>query len=161
MIFITVGSREYPFDRLLKEIDKLIENGIIKESVFAQIGHSKYVPKMYKYKRFLDAEEYGEFQSKADVIISHGGTGALIGSLKKEKIVIAVPRLSKFGEHIDDHQIQVSTMLDELGYLKSVIDIDELGIVYNRLKTQPIIKKYKRESKILEIIEDFIQKDSN
>ena len=45
MIFITVGSQKFQFNRLLEQIDLLIENKIIKEEVFAQIGSSDYIPK--------------------------------------------------------------------------------------------------------------------
>lgn len=83
MIFVCVGSREYQFNRLLKEVDSLIESGVIKEEVFAQIADSNYTPKHYKYSRFLDEKEFNKYQDKADLIITHGGTGAIIGALKR------------------------------------------------------------------------------
>ena len=75
MIFVCVGSREYQFDRLLKKIDELIEQGKITDKVFAQIGQSNYVPKYYEYKRYLSEEEFKENQKKADLIISSRGNG--------------------------------------------------------------------------------------
>jgi len=157
LIFVCVGSREYQFNRLLIELDKLVERGEITEEIFAQIGQSTYIPKHYKFQRFINADEFKEYQRKADLIISHGGTGALIGALKMGKQVIAVPRLAKFGEHIDDHQIQVSSVLAEEGYLRCVLDMDDLLKNIRLLKERPITKKYNNKpSKILEIIEDFI-----
>ncbi|MCR5573159.1 MAG: glycosyl transferase, partial [Candidatus Saccharibacteria bacterium] len=85
MIFVCVGSREYQFDRLLKELDHLVENGTIKERVIAQIANSSYIPINYEYVRFLDKAVFEKYQNEADLIISHGGTGALIGALKKRK----------------------------------------------------------------------------
>lgn len=85
MIFITLGSREYQFDRLLKEVDKLIECGHLNEEVFAQIGQSTYIPKMYQYSRFLSKDEFSSFHEKANIIITHGGTGAIVSALKKIK----------------------------------------------------------------------------
>ena len=79
MIFVCTGSREYQFNRLLREIDRLIEDGKIKEEVIAQIGGSSYIPKNYNYERFMDAKRFENLQDKADIVIAHGGTGAVIG----------------------------------------------------------------------------------
>lgn len=157
LIFVCVGSREYQFNRLLKEIDRLIETEVIKEKVFAQIGQSTYTPKNYNYERFLSVEEFKGYQADSDFIISHAGTGALIGALKEEKQVIAVPRLHKFKEHTDDHQVQVATMLNDEGYLKMVLEIKELGVVYENMLEYPINKKYQRPSMVFDIISDFIK----
>ncbi|MFW5411777.1 PssE/Cps14G family polysaccharide biosynthesis glycosyltransferase [Aerococcus urinaeequi] len=143
MIFITVGSREYPFDRLLKEVDYLLETSGINEKVFAQIGQSTYIPKHFAFKRFISQEEFSKYQDEAHIIISHGGTGSLIGALKKEKKVIAVPRLAKFKEHIDDHQMQVSSVLHEENFLLMVTDIKKLGVAIKELDSNTVqIRKY-------------------
>lgn len=161
MIFVCVGSREYPFDRLLKKIDELVERGEIKDEVFAQIGQSNYIPKHYAYKRFLSQDEFKEYQGKADLIISHAGTGALVGALKLGKKVIAVPRLAKYGEHIDDHQLQVAEVLDREGYLKSVINMDELLDAINSLKSHDVVlKKYDKPSFVVDIIKEYIRGNS-
>lgn len=156
MIFVCVGSREYQFNRLLKKIDELIDNGDLIDDVFAQIGQSTYEPVNYKYTQFLTQKEFRTYQQKADLIISHGGTGALINALKLGKQVIAVPRLARFGEHIDDHQIQVASVLEKEGYLINVLDIDDLNSAINHLKKNPIKKKYSRPSNVINIIQNFI-----
>lgn len=107
MIFITLGSQKFQFDRLLKEVDKLVGEQFINQEVFAQIGYSKYKPKNFAYKDFLDRSEFARMEEKSEIVITHGGTGAIIGALKKGKKVIAVPRLARFGEHVDDHQLQL------------------------------------------------------
>ncbi|MBT9012995.1 beta(1,3)galactosyltransferase EpsH, partial [Lactobacillus delbrueckii subsp. bulgaricus] len=103
MIFITLGSQKFQFDRLLKEIDKLVVAKKLNDEIFAQVGYSTYKPKHYQYKAFLDREEFAKWEGKADIVITHGGTGAIIGAVKKGKKVIAVPRLARYGEHVDDH----------------------------------------------------------
>ena len=105
MIFVTVGSQKFQFNRLLKKIDELVEDGTIKEKVFAQVGVSDYKPKYYEYVDFMTQEEFNNKIDKADVVITHAGTGVIVNSVKKCKKVIGVPRLSKYGEHVDDHQV--------------------------------------------------------
>lgn len=156
MIFVCVGSRDYQFNRLLKEIDALVESGKIQDKIVAQIGQSEYEPKNYEWHRFLDRDEFKKYQHEADLIISHAGTGALIGALKLEKQVIAVPRLAKYGEAIDDHQTQISGVLAEEGYLKEVLEMDLLGETILQSYENPITKKYDRPSNIVEIIDNFL-----
>ena len=157
LIFVCVGSREYQFNRLLKKIDELIEQKIIVDDVFAQIGQSTYLPKYYRYKRFLSSEEFKGKQKEADLIISHAGTGALMSALKLEKKVIAVPRLEKFGEHTDDHQIQIASVLEESNYLKSVTNLDQLNKMISILDKKNSIRKYEKSSEVVNIIERYLQ----
>lgn len=158
MIFVCVGSREYQFNRLLKKLDELVEQGELEDKVFAQIGQSDYLPRNYEYKRFLSVDEFKEYQKNADLVISHGGTGALIGALKLGKQVIAVPRLARYGEHIDNHQTQISSVLAEEGYLRCVMDIDDLIKEIKYLKENPISKTYNKPSNVINIIDDYIQR---
>lgn len=85
MIFITLGSQKFQFNRLLREIDRLCANKEVKEDVFAQIGYSDYIPQNYKYVNFMDREEFNKKMDEVDLIITHGGTGAIIAAVKKKK----------------------------------------------------------------------------
>ena len=123
MIFITLGSQKFQFNRLLIEIDRLVEEGKITEELFAQIGYSDYEPKNYEYKKFLDRDEFSYIMDKCDKVITHGGTGAIIGAVKKGKKVIAIPRLAKYGEHVDDHQLQIVKQFNEMGFIGVCDDI--------------------------------------
>lgn len=157
MIFVCLGTQIFQFNRLVKELDILVKNGDIKEEVVAQIGATDYIPKYFQYKRFMDKEEFESYQDIADVVISHGGTGALIGASKKRKNIIAVPRLAKFGEHVDDHQLQIVKVLESEGYIRAVYDINKLLITLNKALDNPISKPYNRKSNILNIINEYIR----
>ena len=159
MIFITLGSQKFQFDRLLKAVDNLVENGIITEEVFAQTGYSNYVPQHYKYKAFLDRSEYAEAEANADLVLTHGGTGAIIGAVKEGKKVIAVPRLAKYGEHVDDHQVQLLKQFEEMNIISVCYDTDKLGECYTETKTK-VFNKYKSNSSaIIESIEEFLEEN--
>lgn len=126
MIFITLGSQKFQFNRLLIEIDRLVEEKKINEEVFAQIGYSDYKPKNYKYKEFLDRDEFAEIMSRCNKVITHGGTGAIVGAVKRGKKVIAVPRLAKYGEHVDDHQLQIIEQFTEMNFILGVKEVNEI-----------------------------------
>jgi UDP-N-acetylglucosamine transferase subunit ALG13 len=158
LIFVCVGSREYQFDRILEKVDDLVKKNKIDEEVFAQIGQSNYMPEHYQYVRYISPDDFHQKQIDADLIISHGGTGALVAALKLGKKVIAVPRLAKYQEHIDDHQIQVCNMLEEQQYLKVVYEMSELYDAIKQVKNQKTVKQYSRPSNIVSIIDEYIDK---
>ena len=140
MIFVTLGSQKFQFDRLLQEIDRLVENGVITDDVFAQKGYSNYSPKNYTFVDFLDRNEFAKYMEKTNVVITHAGTGAIIGAVKKDKKVIAVPRREKYGEHVDDHQLQIVEQFDELGIIEPCYEVEELHKAYQAA----LEKKYKK-----------------
>lgn len=156
MIFVTVGTQKFQFNRLLQEIDKLIEEKKITEEVFAQIGYSDYNPKNYMYKDFIDRDEYINIMKKCQKVITHGGTGAIVGSVKQEKKVIAIPRLKKFGEHVDDHQIQIVSEFKKLGFIIGVENIRMLDEAISNIDKIDFKKYSSNTNNIIKEIEGFI-----
>ena len=134
MIFVTVGSRNYPFDRLFRKLDELYEEGVLTDSMFAQVGTSTYQPKHYAYKDFISQEEFLEKINEADVVVSHGASGSIMKALKAGKKVIAVTRLEKYGEHINDHQIQNNEAFASNGYvLMADLELNDLGDCFKKI----------------------------
>ncbi len=156
MIFVCTGTQVYQFDRLIKKMDELVSKGII-DNVFAQIGNSTYIPQNYQYTKFLSSNEFDQYLENADLIISHGGTGALIGASKKGKNIIAVPRLCQYGEHVDDHQLQIVGVLEKEGYVRAVYDMEDMEDKIEEALQYPILKKYNRPSRVLEILRRYIE----
>lgn len=134
MIFVTVGSRNYPFDRLFRKLDALYEDGILSEPIFAQIGTSTYTPRHYDYKDFISPDEFMEKIHQADIVVSHGASGSIMKALNAGKKVIAVTRLEKYGEHINDHQIQNNEAFSTNGYvLMAGLELDDLGECFRKI----------------------------
>ena len=148
MIIITLGSQKFQFNRLLKAVDDLVESKIINEEIFAQIGYSDYIPKHYLYKKFLDRNEYMKKINKCDLVITHGGTGAIIGAIKNGKKVIAIPRLKKFGEHVDDHQVQIVNQFNDMNLICGIMDTKNLENAISEAKEQEY-KQYKSNTNVI------------
>lgn len=157
-IFITLGSQKFQFNRLLIAVDKLCEKKVIcGDDVFAQTGYSDYIPQNFGYNNFLDREEFSVEMSKADIVITHGGTGAIIGAVKKGKKVIAVPRRAKYGEHVDDHQLQLVGQFKELDLICECDDVDKIGEALEIVK-KSTYKSYVSNTKIIiDNIERYIE----
>ena len=134
MIFVTVGSRNYPFDRLFRKLDEFYEEGVLTDSLFAQTGTSTYQPKHYEYKDFISPEEFLEKVNEADIVVSHGASGSIMKALNAGKKVIAVTRLEKYGEHINDHQIQNNQAFASNGYvLMADLELCDLGECFQKI----------------------------
>ncbi len=152
MIFVTLGSQKFQFDRLLQAVDELKTD----EEIFAQIGYSNYEPQNYEYKKFLDRDEFENVMDKADIVITHGGTGAIIGAVKKGKKVIAVPRLKKYGEHVDDHQLQLVGQFKELNLIYACDEGMELEKALKIVKINDYKTYESNTQTIIKSLEDFI-----
>ena len=158
MILVMLGTQNNSFHRLLKEIDKLIKENIIKEEVVVQAGYTKYETNNMKIVDLIPKEELERLQDKADLIITHGGVGSIISSLEKGKKVIAIPRLHKYGEHVNDHQKEIVEKFSKDGCIIGIDDVEKLKEAIIKSKTF-IPKTYiKNNQKMLNIIENFIDK---
>ena len=156
MILVMLGTQNNSFHRLLEEIDNLIEKGIITDEVVVQAGHTKYDSKNMKIFGLISQEELEELIKKADLVITHGGVGSIITSLKKGKKVIALPRLHKYQEHVNDHQKEIVETFNEKGYIIGVQDVKKLQEAIEKSKNF-VPKKYQSNNKkMLNIIENFI-----
>lgn len=133
MIFVTVGSQKFQFDRLLKALDGSIRAGSIQDKVFAQTGCCTYEPEYYSHRSFLGREEFGQRLRMCDALITHGGSGAIIAAVKLGKKVIAVPRRVEYGEHVDDHQIELVKQFAQMGLIESCLEMDQLAATYDKL----------------------------
>lgn len=127
LILVAVGTSEFPFDRLLGDIDVLCEEGVIDGSqVIAQIGCSGYRPRCYRAFSLIARDDYQKYVDEADFIITHAGTGSVIPSLKMGKKVIVFPRQKQYHEHVDDHQFELSDIFSRRGYVLAATNLDEL-----------------------------------
>jgi UDP-N-acetylglucosamine transferase subunit ALG13 len=125
MIFITVGTHYLGFERLIKKVDDIAVR--IDEKIVAQIGSTRYIPKNIKYFTFVEEDEkILEFYKKSRIIITHAGAGSIINILYAKKPLIVVPRLKKYNEHIDDHQLELAEVLNNKGLAIVIHDVENL-----------------------------------
>ena len=151
-----LGTQNNSFKRLLKELDRLKEKKIIKEEIIVQAGYTKYKSDNLQIFDFIDKDKLEDYQSKANLIITHGGVGSIISSLKKGKTVIAVPRLKEYNEHVNNHQKDIVESFSNNGYIIGINDIKELEEAYKKVKDFKPKKYIPNNSKIIKAVEDFI-----
>lgn len=115
MIFVILGTQKIPFTRLLEAVDDLIEREGITEEVVAQSGHTQYQARNFRCIPFLSESEFQSYIERASVVITHSGSGSIFSAMAQNKKIIAVARLHKYGEMVDDHQTELVRKLSEEG----------------------------------------------
>lgn len=156
MIFVTLGTQDKKFKRLLNDIQQEIDKGNIKDQVIVQAGFTKYESKDMKIFDLLDKDEFEEYMKKCDLLITHGGVGSILTGLKNNKKVIACPRLAKYKEHINDHQVQIIEKFSNAKYLLAYNENDDLGKIIQQSKKFTPKKYISNTKKMVSLIENFI-----
>lgn len=119
MILVTVGTEKYPFNRLMIWIDLLINHGFLdleQEEVIVQYGNCTIFPMRAKVYQLLPEEEFSQLLKKARLVIAHCSEATMDLLIELEKSFILVPRQHRFGEYLDDHQIELAKALKNLGF---------------------------------------------
>lgn len=156
MVLVLLGTQNNSFHRLLEEVQKNIDNGNIKEEVVVQKGYTKFESKDMKLYNQLPTDEMRELISNADLIITHGGVGSIITSLEYGKKVIAIPRLKKYREHVNDHQHDIIKSFNDAGYIIGLNDVEELEETLKKVNDfQPEVY-VKNTGNIIKMVSDFI-----
>jgi UDP-N-acetylglucosamine transferase subunit ALG13 len=133
MIFLTVGTL-FPFDRLVRAVDDTVALGIIEQPVFAQIGRTKFAPKNIEYVEVIDKRTFDYKMAAADYIISHAGIGSITMALENAKPLLVMPRMKRYREHVNDHQVMTARKFEELGHILVAYDAKDLPEGMSRLK---------------------------
>lgn len=156
MILVTLGTQDKPFKRLLDAVQKQIDNGKIKDKVIVQAGYTHYESDEMEIYDLITYEEFDALIKKCDILITHGGVASILNGIRNNKKVIAAARLKKFGEHTNDHQLQIIDDFSKEGYILKLDDFDKLDIALEKAK-KFIPKKYvSNTDNFIKEIENFI-----
>jgi UDP-N-acetylglucosamine transferase subunit ALG13 len=134
MILVTLGTQDKPFTRLLEAIEKQINKGVIKDKVVVQAGCTSFKSSNMEIFDLIPIDEFENLIASCDILITHGGVGSIITGLKHNKKVIAAARLKEYGEHTNNHQIQIIDNFVENKYILSLNDFDNLDKVLKNIK---------------------------
>lgn len=156
-IFVICGTQKFQFDRLISALDHQIEEGLVKASVFGQIGGGSYEPTHFPYARFMDDADFKDEIRKADLIVTHSGTGSIVNSLKSGKKVIVVPRLAKYGEHVNDHQLEIAELFEKAGLVMTCGNTDKLFLAIRQAEDFSPAVFHSGTEHVLEVLDKDLQ----
>ena len=159
MVFVTLGSQDKQFLRLVKEVDKLVKEKIINEEVIVQAGITTLDTNRIKMLDYIDVSDFRKYMEESTYIIAHGGVGSILDAMKLGKKIIAVPRSPKFDEIANDHQKQIIAEFDKKGYIigcNDVSDLKEAILKVDKFNPQNYTSNNKN---FVQIIENFIDSE--
>lgn len=156
MIFVTLGTQDKSFVRLLDAIEEQIKCGNIKEKVIVQAGYTDYESSYMEVYKLMPMDEFDNYIKKCNLLITHAGVGSIMTGLNNNKKVIAVPRLKEYNEHTNDHQIQIAREFSKAGYIINLENVNNLSDTLKLVKTFKPKKLKSNNKNFVKIIEDFI-----
>ena len=135
MIFVTLGTGDKGFARLLAEVERMIALGVLQEEVVVQAGNTDYQSEKMKIYDLLPMQEMDRLTEECSLLLTHGGVGSIISGLKHGKRVVAVPRLAKYNEVANDHQLQIIKNFGDAGCLIGTDGVEGLEAALEKAKT--------------------------
>lgn len=134
LIFVILGTQDKKFPRLLNAVQKQIELGNIKEEVVVQAGSTVFASEEMQIFDYIEVEQFEQLVKAANIIICHAGVGTILTALKEGKKIIAAARLKKYGEHVNDHQLQILSNFTQAGYILALEDFEKLDSLLKQAK---------------------------
>lgn len=156
MIFLILGTQKFQLNRLLKEMDKLCGTGEITDIVYAQRGYSEYQPRNYEYVDFLNKDEFEKTIEKSSLVITHSGVGSIITAIQSGKPVIVYPRLSKYKEHVDNHQLEIAEAFEKKNFVLCCNEKEDLGKMINEARIHVFDKYESATGNVINLVGKFL-----
>jgi len=155
MILVATGTHLQQFNRLIEAVDNLVGDNAINEKVVIQVGYSNYIPKNAKWFRFTGYADMVKLIKGSSIVITHAGIGSVLLSVRLNKKTIVVPRLKKFGEHTNNHQLEI---VKELAKQRKIIPVYDISKLYAAIKNTKSFKpnKFEKSSVILDMVNKFL-----
>lgn len=154
MILVTLGTQKFQMDRLIRAVDELAQK--VSEEIFVQSGNSTYEPQHCLSQNFVDAQEFQRMIEECSVLITHSGVGTIMRGIGAGKPVVVVPRLAKYHEHVDDHQVQIAEAFASKGCVLYCTDLAKLEETVQVARTYSFSPYHAPKSNVEDIILDFL-----
>lgn len=134
MILLTLGTYPLSFERLVRIVDQGLASGDINEEIFAQIGCSEYCPRHMPYERILEKQVFEDILHRSTGIIGHAGMGTISLALQEGKPILVFPRLARYREIVNDHQLAAARKFEEMGHVLAAYTPEDVYEKISRLK---------------------------
>ena len=159
MIFVTLGTNDKPFTRLIRAVEKAVADGVIRDRVVVQSGFTQYESSRIEIFPYIDRNQFADYMSTADLIITHGGAGTIFTALSLHKKILAAARKKDFGEHVNDHQIQLLEAFEKEGYLIYMRDLSDIAPYLEKAKSFQVKPYIPQRDHMTGLIEDWIDQN--
>jgi UDP-N-acetylglucosamine transferase subunit ALG13 len=159
MILVITGTEVHPFVRLIDEVDRLAKAGTLGEPLFVQLGHNKQPPAHCEWRRFVPFGEICRLIEESKAVVTHAGAGSTLVCIQGGKRPIIVPRQKRFGEHVDDHQLEFARRLKGFDLVRLVQEMGELeGALREQLADSASSKQLPEPAQLISHLEGLLER---
>lgn len=149
--FVSLGNATQPFNRLLDAVVAIVS--MLPEPIVVQYGNTPFSNGEFTASPFLELSEFIRYIEDADLLILHAGAGSVIHAINAGKVPVVMPRRAKYGEIVDDHQLEFARALAEKGKVVIAEEPEQLADAVRRaLKLQPGIRRDAGEAPLVRLV---------
>lgn len=125
-LFVPLGTQKFPFNRLIETLNGFVAEGLYKPDEIVMQSSVYEVEPKFRHYELIPAAQFDELIEKAELVITHSGVNSIISCMKRKKPLIIVPRMKKYGEHVDDHQMEIAELMKQKFDVIVVEDLSRL-----------------------------------
>lgn len=156
-LFVILGTQKFPFTRLIKAVENLVITEVFnRNEVLVQSNFTEYKSDIIDIVTIIPLAEFDFILKNADIIITHAGVNSIITCMNYNKKFIVVPRLKKYGEHVDNHQTEISYVMKEKYDVLVLDDLDRLPDALCECRNHSCKKWYQNSDMLISSIKEFI-----
>lgn len=158
-LFVPLGTQKFPFNRLIEALNALVEKGLYKpEEIVMQSSIYEEVEPKFTHYELIPAEQFEELIDKAELVITHSGVNSIISCMKRKKPLVIVPRLKKYGEHVDNHQVEIAELMKQKFDVVVVEDLSKLEEAIDEAKHHEYKSWVSHNAELVEAIKELVEK---
>ena len=155
-LFVPLGTQKFPFNRLVKALNGLVESGAYTPQEIVMQSMVYEEKPLFTHFDVIPLETFNSYLDNAEVIITHSGVNSIISSMNRKKPLIIVPRMKKYGEHVDDHQIEIADLMEQKFNVLVAKDTAKLAELIKQAKRHQYKQYQSRNAELIEAIRNII-----
>lgn len=157
-IFVPLGTQKFPFNRLIEALNGLVEKGLYKPEEIVMQSSIYDVDPIFPHYELIPSEQFELLIDKANLVITHSGVNSIISCMKRKMPLIIVPRMKKYGEHVDDHQMEIAHLMKEKFGVIVVEDLAKLPEAIELAKHHEYKTWVSHNNELVESIKELVDK---
>lgn len=157
-LFVPLGTQKFQFNRLIDALNKLVEKGLYKpQEIVMQSSIYEIEPKFTHYE-LISTSQFDELIDKVDLVITHSGVNSIISCMKRMKPLVIAPRLRQYGEHVDNHQVEIAQLMKQKFGVVVVEDMSKLEEAIKDAKNREYKQWVSHNAELVSAIKDIVDK---
>lgn len=155
-LFVPLGTQKFPFGRLITALNELVDKGVYApEEIVMQSTMYPVEPK-FKHVGLIPADEFNCYMQEAEVVITHSGVNSIISCMQLGKPLVVVPRLHEYGEHVDNHQVEIAELMATKYDVLTLMDMNDLEATINAARTHEYKQWQSHKDELVERVKTLI-----